>query len=232
MNGVLHRSTAVQWEDHLLGLSSFVAVVSLACIPSTPGPKVFRVPEVIVPLGISLGLSLYTIRLKRQDSAYAQLEPMVKYGWAGAVVSAAIGGSWMALHLHYGLPIDVLPDKILTVLSVGIAAGVLVGRSANFDHDDGAATDRSQVLAETSWTNRPGETPIFDATVEALSDVEGVDPLELDPLYEHVDPEVFADLRARDGSRWGFTFHVDEHAVHVTSCGTVTVFPSDYALAG
>lgn len=221
------RPGGTRWENHLFALSGLVAVVCLASIPYTPGPTVFEIPEVIIPLGISLGLGLYTVRLQRRNHGSDQFKPMVKYGWAGALVSGAIGAFWMALHVYYGLPIDVLPDKILTVLSAGIAAGVLVGRSVGQNRQTNPPTERTRVLAETSWASRSGPTPIFGAVVEVLAELEEADPVELHPLNEHIDPELFAELRAQDAAPWQLLFSTDKYEIRVSSHGTVTVYSAD-----
>lgn len=224
MNLQVFRPGFTRWENHLLGLSSLVAVISLICIPYTPGPKLLNVPEVILPLGLSLALSLYTVRLQWRNQRPSQFKPMVKYGWAGAVVSAAIGGSWMALHLHYGLPIDVLPDKILTILSVGIVAGVFIGRETATSQRNGQPADDVRIVSETSWTNRAEPAPISAAIVDALVELDGVDPLDLEPLYHDMDPDILSRLRSQDGSQWQLLFYTDGYEVRVNSHGTVTVY--------
>lgn len=218
------RMRGVRWETHLLALSTLITIACLMFISATPGPQLFQIPEVIVPLGVSIGLSLYTVRLQRRNRRFDRADPTLWYVWAGAVASGAIGAFWMGLHLYYGLPIDVLPDKILTVLSGGLAAGVAIGRSAATGRRTAHQTDRVRVLAETSWTNRSGSTPVLEAVVETLAELEGVDPIELEPLYESIDPDVFVDLRAQDDSQWQLRFHVDEYEVRVNGHGTVTVY--------
>lgn len=223
------RAGVSRWENHLLGLSGLVAILCLYSVWDTPGPRT-EIPEVIIPLGIALGLGLYTVSLQRRNCTSERLERMAKHAWAGALVSALIGGSWMGLHLYYGLPIDVLPDKILTLLSVGIVTGVLTGRSAGSDlqiesyHQTTPPAPRLRVLAETTWTDRSGPTPILTAIVELLMELEEVDPLDLDALYEHVDPEIFATLRAQDGSPWQFLVFTDAYEIRICSYGTVTIY--------
>lgn len=225
------RTRASRWENHLLGLSGLVAALCFYSIWDTPGPRT-EIPEVIIPLGISLGLSLYTVSLRRRNCTSERLERMAKHAWAGAVASSIIGGSWTVLHLHYGLPIDVLPDKILTLLSAGIMAGVLTGRSTGSEPQTAPPRSRPprsrlRVVAETTWTDRPGPTPIFAAVTELLLELNEVDPLALDPLYEHIDPEIFADLRAQDGSPWQLLFFIDGYEVRICSYGTVTVYATE-----
>lgn len=230
MNHQGFRPGFTRWENHLLGLSSLVAVISLICIPYTPGPKLINVPEVIIPLGLSLALSLYTVRLQWRNQQPSQVKPMVKYGWAGALVSAVIGGSWTALHLHYGLPIDVLPDKILTILSVGIVAGVFIGRGTSGQQND-RPTDGVHIVSETSWTNRSEPSPIVGAIIDAIVELEGADPLDLEPLYHDMDPDVLSALRSQDDSQWQLLFQTAEYEVRVSSHGTVTVYSDDLQTA-
>lgn len=222
------RPMSIRGENHLLGLSSLLAVVSLAFVWMNPNPQTNSIPEVIIPLGISLGLGLYTLHLKRRNSPCDQYKPMAKYAWAGALLSSAIGGFWLALHLYYGLPIDVLPDKILTVLSLGIAAGVLVGRSPSLMQPHWLVPDRNRVLAETTWTTRAGPTPITSAIVEALAESKGVDPLDLEPLYTHVDPKTLSELRSHDDTPWQFTVYTDDYEIRISSHGTVTVYQNGH----
>lgn len=221
------RQADIGWENHLLGLSGLITVASLALVWKNPTPTGNSIPEVIVPLGVSLGLGLYTFRLKRRNSPSDRSKSMVKYAWAGALFSGAVGGFWMALHYYYGLPIDVLPDKILTVLSLGVAAGVLVGRSPALVRSHSVVADRHQVVAETTWTTRQDPTPIASAVVDTLAEADGTDPRDLEPLYAHVDPDALAELRSHDGTPWQFTFYTDDYEVRVSSHGAVTVYRND-----
>lgn len=218
------RPGPARWEIHLLGLTSLVTVVCVAFIRSTPGPDLFSVPEVIVPLGISVGLSLYTVRLRRRNRPIERPDPMVRYVWAGALGSAGFGAVWTGLHLYHGLRVDVLPDELLSILSVGIAGGVLLGQSASRDSLPDRSSDRIRVLAETSWAGRSEPAPILEAVVETLAELEEVDPIEMEPLVDSIDPDVFSDLRTRTDSQWQLRFSVDEYEVRVNSHGTVTVY--------
>lgn len=218
------RPIHIDWEKHLLGLSGMIAVACVVFIWQSSDPVTVSIPEVVVPLGVSLGLSVYTHHLKKRDVVSEQAKSMVKYGWVGAVGSGAIGGFWLVLHVYFGLPIDILPDKILTVASLGIAAGVLVGRSSAFDHQESPAIDRNHVLAETSWVNRSGATPIMAAVIEVMAEGKQVDPLELEPLYTHIDPEVLSELQSQTDSPWQFSFYTDEYEIRVSSHGTVTMY--------
>jgi hypothetical protein len=116
---------------------------------------------------------------------------------------------------------------LLTVLSVGIAAGVLVGQSPITTQHTARPPDRTRVIAETSWANRSGDAPIVDAIIEGLAEAEEFDPLELNPLYDQLDPDILAHLRSQNGSQWQLLFYVDECEVRVSSHGTVTIYRID-----
>lgn len=223
MSHTLSRPKYLSWDIHLLGFSGMIAIACMIFVWRNPDPVAMSIPEVIVPLGVSLGLGIYTYQLKR-SAVSNQAHLMTKYGWIGAVVSGAIGGFWLVLHVSFGLPIDVLPDKILTIGSLGIGAGVLVGRSSARRHQQSPTVDRPRVLAEKSWTDRSESTPIMTAVIEVMAEEEQVDPLELKPLYTHIDPEVLSELRSRTGSPWQFSFYTDEHEIRVSSHGTVTMY--------
>lgn len=227
MHSQAFRPGFSRWENHLLALSGLVALISLICIPYTPGPRFVNLPEVIIPLGLSLALSVYTVWLQRRNRNPTQFKRMVKYGWAGALGSAGIGSSWLALHLHYGLPIDVLPDKILTILSVGTVAGVIIGRRTRTDQPADRPIDRVRVVSETSWTNREGSAPIFEAVIDALVELDGVDPLAREPIFDDIDPEIFHRLRTQEDSRWQLSFCTGGYEIRVNSHGAVTVYGDD-----
>jgi len=63
-----------------------------------------------------------------------------------------------------------------------------------------------------------------EAVVEALADAKGVDPLELDPLYDAIDPDALDALfdGAADGRRQGrVEFRTAGYRVEVTATGRV-----------
>lgn len=60
--------------------------------------------------------------------------------------------------------------------------------------------------------------------VDALADLTDTDPLELDPMYDVVDPEALDQLVRPDANGdVSVQFTYDDHAVEVRSDGTVTV---------
>ncbi|MXR42643.1 hypothetical protein GRX01_15020 [Halobaculum sp. WSA2] len=68
------------------------------------------------------------------------------------------------------------------------------------------------------------------AVVARVASVSGVDPLELPPLYDVIDPDALNAIfsgRAEDGSDGGVTvsFEYADHRVRVSGCGTATATP-------
>ena len=69
---------------------------------------------------------------------------------------------------------------------------------------------------------------LSDAVVDALADAEGVDPLELDPLYEAIDPDALDALfdPTDDDRRTGrVEFRTSGYRVEVTSTGRIHLTP-------
>lgn len=212
--------------SQLLWQSSLIAVASLVFIWQNPEPLAISIPEVSIPLAVALGLGIYTLRLRQRGLLSEKAQLMVKYSWIGAILASIIGGFWLALHFYSGLPIDVLPDKILTIASIGIAAGSLCGHSKYDMASETQAADRKTVLLQTSWTNRSDEAPVVAAVLEGVAEVEAIDPLELEPLSEYIDPDNLSGLRSQDNSKWQLTFHAYGYEIGVGSHGTVTIYQS------
>lgn len=226
------RLASVRWENVFLVFGGLVIAVCLVLLPDTPGPRPLETPEALLPMGIGAGLCLFTLRIRRRNYGPDQRMRIARDGWIGALVAASISGWWVAVHLQSGAPLGGLTDQILTVLSGGLGAGVLSGQAAISTRPATAAPGTERVLAETSWTNRAGSEPVLEAIVEAVADVEGVAPTELDPLYEHVDPEILAELRTQDAARWRFLLYTDEYEIGVSSAGAVTVYDASVAVGG
>ena len=85
----------------------------------------------------------------------------------------------------------------------------------------------------------PGRTmvtdkPLSSAVVDAIAEAEGVDVMEIDPLYEHIDPEaldkLFQPTPGGDDERVGrVTFRASGYRVEVTSTGRVHLTELDAA---
>lgn len=239
----LRRGSSGQVARHLLFFSVLLVLACLAYIPYTPQPIVPDIPAVTIPLAVSLGLVVFTFRVRPTADERGQAEQIVGYAWIGLLASAGIGGWWLAIHLYTGAPVGGVLDEVLTVVSVGIGSGVVVGNLQNQQHDaareQGVAmraqwgehpANRERVLEETSWTGRRSDTPIFEEVVETLADLEGADPVELRPLYGHVNPEAFAELREQEDSHWQLTFYTERYEIRVSSMGTVTVYDAAHPM--
>ncbi|WP_226483235.1 HalOD1 output domain-containing protein [Natrinema amylolyticum] len=60
------------------------------------------------------------------------------------------------------------------------------------------------------------QTDLIAAVIDAVATADGVDPTELDSLYEYIDPEVLAKLDEVDHGKWSFTFQYSDHQITVT----------------
>lgn len=67
------------------------------------------------------------------------------------------------------------------------------------------------------------EEGVAIAVIEAVADAEQVQPEELDPLYEYMEPSVLSALASRDDASWKLSFEVEDHEVKVTSEGSLFV---------
>lgn len=52
--------------------------------------------------------------------------------------------------------------------------------------------------------------------IYAVATADGVDPSDLDPLYEYLDPDVLDQLSNQDRTKWSLTFQYLDHQVTVT----------------
>lgn len=57
---------------------------------------------------------------------------------------------------------------------------------------------------------------IATTVIRAVAAADGVDPSDLDPLYEYLDPDVLEQLSDQDQTSWRFTFQYLDHQVTVT----------------
>ena len=223
-------------EYHLLLFTGLNAAAAGGYLLYSPEPVLWDLLVVLVPLGVSLGLGLFTLRLRRRQLETDQVNRIVKWGWVGTVAAAAIAGWMIALHHVNSAPIGGVVDQTLILISVGIGAGVFVGRTRARTHPAPSPSrrrsaggrrpvpDRDRVLAENSWVTQPGDDPILETVVQTLADADGVDPLELEPIHTHIDPDLFARLLQQEDSEWQLLFYTDEYAVQISSVGTVTVY--------
>lgn len=67
-------------------------------------------------------------------------------------------------------------------------------------------------------------TSVVNEVVDAVADVDGIDPVEIDPIYEYIDPEILEKLAEQDKkSGWKFTFQYSDHQITLTSNGQILV---------
>lgn len=59
--------------------------------------------------------------------------------------------------------------------------------------------------------------------VEAVAAADGVDPADLEPLHEYVDPDVLSRLHEQENGEWSFTFRYVDHQVTLTHDGRILV---------
>lgn len=97
-----------------------------------------------------------------------------------------------------------------------------------------AVTYDPRTETHRTWLDWTGEEPVSDTVVKAVAAAESVCPAQLEPLYDHVDPEALDGLfePTRTGTRDSFghtSFSYAGYLVTVHSDGEVTVRPWDGA---
>lgn len=217
------RQRAIRLRHPLPFLSVLLVVLSLLFFPLSRGSIIADIPEVVVPLGVSLAIALYSVWLLQTEYDVDRIKQIAVYGWVGAIVASV--GIWvLSQQLQPDLSITLLLDEALTTVSVGTGTAVVLGARTIHGYRSEDRSDRDHVVAETVWTTEPRPNPILTAVTTQIAELEGVDPLELDPLYDHIDPDVFAGLRTKDGSQWQLRFYTDDYEIRVSGQGTVTLY--------
>lgn len=218
------RLAPYRWRYSLSAPHGMLAVACLCYVLVDRGSLLTDACEVAVPATVSLVGVVFGVRLRRAGCDYRRIRRMVAWSWLGLAASALAGGWLVAVDLTLGLPVVGIGDHLLTLLSFGSGAGLVVGRHRGAGGDARRGRAGTRVLAETTWVWNGDEESITVAVAETLAEVEGVDPTELDfALYEYVDPDVFDRLGNRE-TPWQLSFRVDGREVSVSSYGTVTVF--------
>ncbi|KPN29393.1 hypothetical protein SY89_00106 [Halolamina pelagica] len=64
---------------------------------------------------------------------------------------------------------------------------------------------------------------IVTEIVEAVAAADGVDPTELDPLYEYINPEALVILAKQERREWSLTFQFSDHQVTVSHDSRILV---------
>lgn len=89
-------------------------------------------------------------------------------------------------------------------------------------------------VCETAYDPADGEPPAV-AVVDAVAAIEGTDPLDLPPLYDHVDTEalnrLFEDRAAGRGDASAFSFEYGGWDVVVRNDGSIAVYDPETARA-
>lgn len=70
---------------------------------------------------------------------------------------------------------------------------------------------------------------IVTSVIEAVATADGVDPADLDSLYEYIDPDVLEQLSEQEKTEWSFTFQYLDHQITVTHDGQLRVDGVAYA---
>ena len=211
-------------------LQTLVGLLVAGCLlyfPRSKGPLLTDVPEIVIPLCITIVLAVTSIWIHNNEFFCGHLREIVRFGWAGAIISAITSVWWVVVRRAPSIQIQSLSDEVLTVWSLGIGAGILVGTYTAMEVDSRAVSGRKTALTEVPWTGRSAPDGILEAVAEALGAVEDVDPLELDPLWRDIDPDVFSVLQSRDGAQWQLRFFRDEYEIRISSQGVVTVYDAE-----
>ncbi|WP_232686543.1 HalOD1 output domain-containing protein [Halobacterium zhouii] len=225
----MHRCSRLWWSEHTLPvLTTGLAVASLAYLPFSYAPGLSDVPSIIVPFVLSLVVGAFTFQLRERGYETTQIEQIGRFGWLGVVIASVVGGWWALSSVRRGASFVSVSDQLLTVLSVGLGAGVLLGSSTARQERVRPYEGHDRVLAEGTWTNYSGPNPVLVAVVEQLSELEGSDPMDVDtPLHDYIDPDVLEKLTARNDSQWQLRFYTDGYQIRVSGQGTVTVYDAD-----
>ena len=88
---------------------------------------------------------------------------------------------------------------------------------------------KTDTLADPARTTTDDD-PISQKVIEAIADATGVDPLELPPLYDSVDPDALDSLFSHEGAGGCITslcFEIGDCEVLVRGSGEVVVVRSD-----
>ncbi|NUB92562.1 hypothetical protein HTZ84_04205 [Haloterrigena sp. SYSU A558-1] len=67
------------------------------------------------------------------------------------------------------------------------------------------------------------QTDVVTNVVKAVAAQDGVEPGELDLLYEYIDPEVLENICEQEKGDWNFTFQYSDHQVTLTHEGQIFV---------
>jgi hypothetical protein len=61
------------------------------------------------------------------------------------------------------------------------------------------------------------QTDLLTEVINAVAAADGVEPTEVDSLYDYIDPEILETLdEMENGRNWRFTFQYGDHQITVT----------------
>ncbi len=212
-------------EMGFLPVLSLLVLGVLGYFLVSPGSYLADTPEVLLPLAIVVGLSgvaLY-VRFYREGQRFDKR--CAHFGWLGLVAGGA-ASVWLGLN---NLPVSsVSPIYLegLTVMSLSTAVGCVGGYLTSNDQQEPPDhhVDRDALVAETTWAARSGSNPVVMEIVEQLAELQETDPVDIEPLGDYFDGDIFKDLHVKNGSSWQVLFYTSEYEIRVSSHGTVTIY--------
>jgi hypothetical protein len=72
-------------------------------------------------------------------------------------------------------------------------------------------------------------TDIVTRVVRAMAAADGVEPADVNPLYDYIDPEVLYMLDEQEQSEWSLTFQYSDHQITVTHESQVLIDGISYS---
>jgi hypothetical protein len=198
----------------------------------SPGTFLTDIPEIGLMLGIVGGFFVVASLIRFHEDRDLLEKQMCEFGWIGAIVGGLIGAGLATYSLAEGYSIISIFEETTIVLQIGIVAGSLAGIVFSTAEAGSAQRggERDHLLAESTWTNQPEPNPIVVEIVERIAELDGKEPLEMEPLSAHISVDVFEKLRAKGDSTWQVVFHTDKYEIRVNSYGTVTVYDNKQAV--
>jgi hypothetical protein len=212
-------------RSRLFFLVGTVTVSSVLYIPLDRGSVLSDAAEIAAPLAISVALLCLAGLVRCRAIVTDRLRHIARYASVGAVVAVVASLLLFGAHLVFELSLSGLDNEILTLWSLGIGGGVLAGAAAGRQFRTAREPSQRSPIEEATWTAHSSDQPILSTIVATLSALDGVSTLDLNPIYDTVDPSLFETLRqSRDDVHWQLTCHTNGYEVRVSSMGTVTVY--------
>ena len=144
------RQTRFSHRHHLPLLSGLFFLSCLVFLPLSRGSLRSDLPEIAVPIGVSVGIAASSIRLASGGYDLERAGRIAKWGWGGAGVTSV--GVWLfVLQFQRELAVAALLDEALTAVSVGSVVGALIGVQITRGEVVEDRIGRGRLLAETIW---------------------------------------------------------------------------------